>query len=411
LETQERSRAFEKVAFLLSLLCVLLFSAIVPAWGGGLSSPRIVSRAPQRGLGGARHLWPRHHHRSTPTGPESPAPAPLPAPAVDLPVSASNPPAGESAPPETRETPPPPEQAPEPEPEASPPEASPPESSPPESSPPEPPPATQPEPAPVPEPVPEPAPKPPPAQAPPPKEPSPPPVSSGTPSPGVLFRATHLRDFWLDQSEPGAITEVPDPAGSGQTVFKFTVGDEDELNITDNPRGELLSPPSIESGDEIWWSAKVFLPADFPDSTPNFVNLLQGPYGQPWQGSPPFSVKVEGGSLKWQRNVTYDWDVPWEVPLVRDQWVHFLIHERFAPDGWLEMWVDGKPVTFFDSGTYNPGHVAATQHLAMATLDSSNDAEPNSIYLQSYRKKGMFPSLTIYQGPLTIGTSRTSVGG
>jgi hypothetical protein len=228
---------------------------------------------------------------------------------------------------------------------------------------------------------------------------------------GVLFRGAHLRDFWLNQSAPGAITEVPDPAGSGEGVFKFTVGDNDELNITPNPRGELLSPNTIEAGDEIWWSAKFFLPSDFPSSTPNFVTLLQGPYGPPWDGTPPFHIEVNGGVIKWQRNATYDWDIPWQMPLVRNKWVSFVIHERFGSDGWIEMWVNGQPITFFAGGTVNPSHVAPTQHLGMATEDSSNSDKPNSIYLQSYRKKGMYESLTVYQGPLTIGTTRASVGG
>jgi hypothetical protein len=228
----------------------------------------------------------------------------------------------------------------------------------------------------------------------------------------LLFSATHLSDFWLRQSAPGAITEAPDPAGSGQTVFKLTVSDNDGYPVTptENPRAEMLSPPTIEAGDEIWWSARFFLPADFPTSTPNFVTLLQGPYGQPWNGTPPFHIEANGGVLKWQRNSTYGWDIPWQMPVVKNQWVSFLIHERFGSDGWVEMWVNGQPITFFAGGTNNPSHVAPTQHLAMATMDGSNNAQPNSIYLQQYRKKGMYPSLTVYQGPLKIGTTRASVG-
>jgi Polysaccharide lyase len=230
---------------------------------------------------------------------------------------------------------------------------------------------------------------------------------------GLLFRATHLRDFWVRQSAPGAITEAPDPAGSGETVFKLVVSDDDVYPVTptENPRAEMLSPNTIEAGDEIWWSAKFFLPGDFPSSTPNFVTLLQGPYGPPWAGTPPFHIEVNGGVIKWQRNSTYGWDIPWQMPLVRGRWVNFMIHERFGADGWVEMWVDGQPITFFAGGTVNPSQIAPTQHLAMATMDSSNDGQPNSIYLQSYRKKGMFPSLTVYHGPLTIGTTRASVGG
>jgi hypothetical protein len=231
--------------------------------------------------------------------------------------------------------------------------------------------------------------------------------------PGVLFRGDQISDFWLAQSGPGAITEVPDPAGSGEGVFKMTVSDSDVYPITptENPRAEMLSPNTITGGQELWWSTKFFLPAEFPSSTPDFVTLLQGPYGKPWDGTPPFHIEENGGVLKWQRNQTYDWDVPWQMPLVRNAWVSVMVHERFASDGWLELWINGQPITFFSGDTYNPNDEAPTTRLAMETEDGSNDASPNSIYLQQYRKKGMFSSLTTYEGPLTIGTTREAVGG
>jgi hypothetical protein len=407
---QDGSRSFRAIAFIASLSCVAIFGGVVPAWGvRDLSSSQDLTAAQRRAVDsarGVRHVHHRHPHRGAqPAAPYEAPPVGAPTPVAETPTSTPVPSAVEPSPAPAPEPAPEPAPAPEPEPTPEPTPAPAPE---PEPAPaPEPAPEPEPEPAPAPEPAPEPEPEPAPAPEPPPT--SPPPVSGGTDPGNLIFSGVHLRDFWLNQSEPGAITEVPDPAGSGETVFKFTVGDEDELNITPNPRAELLSPHTITAGEEFWWSAKVFLPADFPASTPNFVNLLQGPYGEPWQGSPPFLIKVEGTSLKWQRNVTYDWDVPWEVPLVRNQWVHFMLHERFGPDGWVEMWVNGQPITFFSGGSFNPNNVSPTQHLAMKTEDSSNDAQPNSLYLQSYRKRGMFPSLTVYHGPLRIGTTRASV--
>jgi hypothetical protein len=227
----------------------------------------------------------------------------------------------------------------------------------------------------------------------------------------VIFSATQLSDFWLNQSAPGAITEVPDPAGSGQTVFKFTVGDEDMLNITPNPRAELLSPRLIEPGDEFWWSGKFFLPSSFPSPVPGWMNVMQGPYGEPWAGPPPWHLELKDDHIQWTRNSTYGWDVPFQMPLVKGSWVRVMVHERFASDGWIEMWVNGQPITFFGSGTYNPNQVEPTTRLAMQTMDASNSGSANSIYLQSYRQRGMFPSVTIFEGPLTIGMTRTSVGG
>jgi hypothetical protein len=242
--------------------------------------------------------------------------------------------------------------------------------------------------------------------------PAPAPViaSSPKPPPGLAFRGEHIADFAVAQSAPGAITEVPDPAGSGQTVFKMTVSDNDGYPVTPtaDPRAELISPFAIEAGDEFWWSAKFFLPAEFPSSPPSFVNLLQV-FGPPANGSPPFHIESSGGYLKWQRNAAYGWDVPWQMPEVRNRWVDVLVHERFAGNGFVEMWIDGRQVTFFAPGSYDPSHVPATTRLEMATLESSNDGAPNAVFLQQYRKKGMYPSLTVYQGPLAIGLTRQSV--
>lgn len=231
------------------------------------------------------------------------------------------------------------------------------------------------------------------------------------PDTDLLFRAERLSDFWLLQSAPGAITEAPDPAGSSQTVFKMTVrnGDVAPITPTENPRAEMLSPPTIKASDEIWFSSKFFLPADFPSSVPGWMNVMQGPYGPPWDGPPPWHIEVNGSNVKWTRNSTYEWDVPWQMPLVRNSWISVTVHERFGPDGWIEMWVNGQPITFFGSGTYNPNHVAPTNRLSMATMDGSNSGGTNSVYLQSYRKVGMLSSVTSYAGPLTIGQTKASV--
>jgi Polysaccharide lyase len=263
-------------------------------------------------------------------------------------------------------------------------------------------PATRPTPAPTPAPRPTPSPTPAPTPT-----PTPPPASSSD----VLFKATKLSDFWLNQSAPGATTEVADPAGSGQNVFKFNVGDSDMLNITPNPRAELLSTSNIKAGQEIWFSSKFFLPASFPSSVPGWMNVMQGPYGFPWNGPPPWHLEVSGSSIKWTRNSTYSWDVPWQMPLTKNSWVNVMVHERFGEDGWIEMWINGQPITFFAGGTYNPNNVAPTQHMSMKTMDSSNNQGTNSVYLQSYREIGMFSSLTTYAGPLKIGSTKTSVGG
>jgi hypothetical protein len=244
-----------------------------------------------------------------------------------------------------------------------------------------------------------------------PPEASPAPIA-GTVSPDLLYSGIRINNYWLNQSAPNAITETPDPAGGPQSVFKMTVADSDVYPITptDNPRAQLMSPPSIQPGEELWWHSRFYLPGDFPSSVPGWLNLLEGPYGAPFNGSPPWQIQVVGNYIQWTRNKTYNWDVPWRMPLVKEKWVDVLVHEQFASSGWVEMWINGQPITFFAGGTYNPGHAATTTRLGMATMDSSNNGGPNSIILQSYRQAGMFSSVSVYEGQLQIGHTRASVG-
>jgi len=233
-------------------------------------------------------------------------------------------------------------------------------------------------------------------------------TASGAPT----FRGDRISDFDLVQAARGAITEVPDPAGGDRRVFGMTVGDGDVYPITptENPRAALLSPPNLQPGNEFWWRAEVFLPRNFPARVPDWLTLLEGPYGPPFYGTPSFHIEVTHDRIQWGRNSTYDWDVPWQMPLVRGRWIHFLMHIDFAEHGFVEMWVDGKRVTFFGGHSYNPNHIQPTPRLGMSVLDHSNDGAGNFVAVMSYRKVGMFPSVTLYQGPTEFGPTFASLG-
>ena len=227
----------------------------------------------------------------------------------------------------------------------------------------------------------------------------------------LLFKAAHINEFWLNQSAPGAVTEVANPTDADESVFQMTVKNSDvyPLTPTDNPRAELVSEPIFHEGSEFWASAKFFLPGNFPSSVPGWLGLLEGPYGEPFEGTPPWHIEVNGESIRWQRNGTYDWDIPWEMPLEHETWVNVLLHERYAHDGWIEMWIDGKQVNFFADSEWNPHHEPDTYRLSMETMDASNDEGPGSIHEMNYRQAGMFATTTVLEGPLAIGTSRESV--
>ena len=271
-------------------------------------------------------------------------------------------------------------------------------------------PTPSPEPTPTPtEPAPEPTPEPTPTPSP---EPTPEPTPSPIPNPSeLLFSGSRISDFAQIQAAPGAITEVSDPLGSGQTVLKMTVSDKDVAPITptENPRAQALSTSVISPGTEVWVSTKFLLPSNFPSNVPGWMSLVSI-YGPPYNGPSPWCIGIGGTHFNWQRNGTYNWDIPWEAPLVRGRWVNVLLHERFATDGWVEMWIDGNPVKFF-SGTYNPNHVSTTEHLNMKTVDSSNNGGANAAKIMQYRQAGMFETATVYFGALKIGKTRASVGG
>jgi len=237
--------------------------------------------------------------------------------------------------------------------------------------------------------------------------------TKSAPNPDLLFEGSRIGDFAMNQSAPGAVTEVADPAGSGESVLQMTVSDQDVAPVTptENPRAQLLSPSIINPGDEFWWSSKFFLPADFPTSIPGWLTVMEGPYGPPFEGTPPWHLEVSGSQIQWSRNGTYNWDVPWQMPLVRGSWVNVVLHDRFATDGFVEMWINGQQVNFFEAGSYNPNHEAQTQRLSMATMDSSNDGGANFAVIQSYREVGMFQSVSLLQGPMTLGTTRAAVEG
>ncbi|HEV7562055.1 MAG TPA: heparin lyase I family protein [Solirubrobacterales bacterium] len=226
-------------------------------------------------------------------------------------------------------------------------------------------------------------------------------ITPPTSTAGLLFNGAHISDFSLLQQAPGAFQEVSDPAGSGETNFQVTVSDRDVAPVTptDNPRAQALSPPIIDNGEEFWLATKFMIPTNFPtvDGWMSLVSI----YGAPFNGSSPWQVEVSGNKLQWMRNGSYRYDVPWSMPLVKGSWVNVLLHERFATDGWVEMWINGQQVNFF----------GREPRLAMQTMDSSNNAGPNAAKIMQYREAGMFDSGSVFFGPLKLGLTRESVGG
>jgi Polysaccharide lyase len=229
----------------------------------------------------------------------------------------------------------------------------------------------------------------------------------------LLFSGTSVGDF-LNQSAPGAISEIASPAGGSGNAFQMTVHDGDVYPITptEDPRAELVSPPIAKNGTEFWATMKFFLPANFPSSIPGWMTVLEGPYGPPFEGPPPWHIEINGSHIQWVRNGTYGYDVPWSMPLIKNSWINVMVHEKFAGEGWVEMWINGQPIQFFTQSPYNPNHVVPTNKLEMQTMDAStNGGGGNSIHLMDYFEAGMAKSTTVTLGPLKVGTTREAVEG
>ncbi|MBN9623050.1 MAG: heparin lyase I family protein [Actinobacteria bacterium] len=225
----------------------------------------------------------------------------------------------------------------------------------------------------------------------------------------TFFEGSKISDYAMLQEAPGAITEVPDPAGSGESVMKMTVSNNDVAPITptDNPRAQALSPNIIENGQEFWLQTKFFLPPELP-SIPGWMGLV-AIYGAPFAGSGPWGVEIVENELRWQRNGNYQWDIPWNAPLEKGKWTTVLLHEKFASNGWVEMWINGEQITFFKTHRFNPLHEPETTRLQMQTMDSSNNGAPNAAKIMQYREAGMFSMASVYFGSLNLGTTRASV--
>lgn len=212
----------------------------------------------------------------------------------------------------------------------------------------------------------------------------------------VLFNGDQIKDFpGVQRAASDRITEVPDPLGSGETVFKFTVDDSDTI-ISPNPRAQLESPTFVTNGLEFWWGTKVLIPANFPSF--NGWLTFMSVYGPPFAGSSPWHLNSFGKTVEWEEH-------PWSQPLSdwKGRWVTVLWHAKFAEAGWAELWINGQQQTFTSCGC---------TRLNTALRNRTNSGGNNNLRISQYRQKGVIPGkATMYFGPVVAGTSRASVGG
>lgn len=245
------------------------------------------------------------------------------------------------------------------------------------------------------------------------------------PDPNLIFYGQRLDDFAQVLAAPGRVTEVIDPAGSNERVFRLLTKNEDiePITPTGDPRAQLITPSLWYPGAEYYVHGKTFFPLSFPVLTEGQFFQYTEIFGWPFEGVAPYALYVameEGKEFhRWQRNATYGFDVPWDYqfPLERGKWVDWIVRVRLAEGppnkehgGLIEMWFNGVKVPFFNPAySYNPKGHAETSALVMSILDLSNDENANAFYIGQYRKHNSMEEAVIYQAPLKIGLTKESV--
>jgi hypothetical protein len=232
--------------------------------------------------------------------------------------------------------------------------------------------------------------------------PPPPPSTGGNPTPtGVrIFDGTRLTSWpGIIRAASDRITEVPDPLGSGKTVLKFTVDDSDACCGSSNPRAQIQTSEFINPGDEIWWGGRILFPTDFPNirdvssSSHGWVST-GSVFGPPYAGSSPITLGINKCTCNsepyWGEDndgwTSRYWGIPQST--MRGHWMTWLVHEKFASNGWQEVWVDGKQVM---------------PRTNLTLVNSSNDGGANHITQNFYRLHTMWAGkVTMYHADFGV---------
>lgn len=215
-----------------------------------------------------------------------------------------------------------------------------------------------------------------------------------------------------DKIHPERISVVNDPAlGPDRKVLRFEVYNSD-TGPTENPRAQIETAYDFEEGDDRFAGFSYYFPDEFPTQLPSqaWISLGSIAYGPPYDGAGPLSIRVQndgdgdGAELRWQRNDTYDNDIPWTGPKIADikgRWVDFVFRTKLHRDpdvGFVELWMN--------TGTgWERQELNGEEHLGMNTYDDSNDGGPNNSRLGLYFRKDISGPLTMYHGPLKIASA------
>lgn len=204
------------------------------------------------------------------------------------------------------------------------------------------------------------------------------------------------------------VVDDPGPLGSARKVLRFEVHESDD-QLTGDPRAQAETPRMFHEGEEIWVGFSTYFPSAWPDRIPagpgNFVTFAEV-YGPPYQGSAPVKLSMRAGreALTFQRNATYDWDIPWEQgPIEKNVWHDWVIREKLSSDGQV-----GFVEIYRNTGAgWAPMPLFGKTRLYTQTIDASNAQGPQYHKLALYYAADMgLPSpLVMYFADHKVATS------
>ena len=249
------------------------------------------------------------------------------------------------------------------------------------------------------------------------------PASDGpTATPSPAGADVFSSSFWDGLSEfpyrynTHRISIVDDPRlGSARKVLRFRVYQSDS-GLTSNPRAQIETPYTFDRGEDRYMGFSVRLDSAFPTRLPSgaWVSFGSPAFGPPYAGASPVSLKVQNSSVgsvvRFQRNDTYNHDIPWTGPRVADvrgRWLDFVIRIKLHGDpsiGFVELWMNK-----------GSGWVKQSLHgrsrLYMRTYDSSNNGGTNNSRLALYYRRDIPGPLTLFHGPLRIASASSTAFG
>jgi hypothetical protein len=208
------------------------------------------------------------------------------------------------------------------------------------------------------------------------------------------------------------IRVVDDPVlGSARKVLRFQVRQTD-TGPTEDPRAQLETPFDFREGQDRFFGFSLLFPDDFPSELPEraWVTLGEQAYGPNYRGAGGTSIRVHNGvdggeaELRWQRNGSYGWDIPWRGPKISEitgRWVDLVQRIKLHRDptmGFVELWMN-------TGSGWRRQTLGGRNRLYMSTYDAANGGGPNNSRLSLYYRSDIPGPLTLFHGHHRIATA------